>query len=72
MEILCCPVCRGPLVLRVFEEDEFEVLEGGLSCARCSTEYPIEQGIPDLLPQTHENCRFSAKDGEGSQIRSRD
>jgi uncharacterized protein YbaR (Trm112 family) len=54
MEILCCPVCRGALVLRVVEEDEYEVLEGGLICARCSTEYPIEKGIPDLLPQTQQ------------------
>jgi uncharacterized protein YbaR (Trm112 family) len=54
MEILCCPVCRGDLVLRVVEEDEYEVLEGGLICARCGTEYPIEQGIPDLLPQTQQ------------------
>ena len=54
MEILCCPVCRGALVLRVVEEDDCEVLEGVLVCDKCSTEYPIEKGIPDLLPRTQQ------------------
>ncbi len=54
MDILCCPVCRGALVLRVVEENEYEVLEGGLVCAKCGTEYPIEKGIPDLLPRTQQ------------------
>ncbi len=52
MEILCCPVCRADLVLRISEEDEYEILEGGLFCAKCNIEYPIEQGIPDLLPRS--------------------
>ena len=54
MEILCCPVCRGDLVLSVLEEDDFEIIRGGLFCARCHTEYPIEQGIPDLLPRSQQ------------------
>jgi uncharacterized protein YbaR (Trm112 family) len=50
MDILCCPVCKGDLTLRVETEDEMEILEGGLSCAACSVEYPIHEGIPNLLP----------------------
>jgi uncharacterized protein YbaR (Trm112 family) len=52
MDILCCPVCKGDLTLRVEKEDEKEILEGGLHCASCSVEYPIHEGIPDLLPRT--------------------
>ena len=52
MEILCCPVCKGDLVLRVDVEDEKEILEGVLSCAACRVDYPIREGIPDLLPRT--------------------
>ena len=52
MDILCCPVCKGDLTLRVEEENEHEILEGGLHCAACSVEYPINDGIPNLLPQT--------------------
>lgn len=52
LPILCCPVCKGDLTLRVKEENETEILEGGLYCAACGVEYPIEEGIPDLLPRT--------------------
>ncbi|MCX6697236.1 MAG: methytransferase partner Trm112 [Methanoregula sp.] len=52
MDILCCPVCKGDLVLRVDAEDEKEILEGGLYCAACTVDYPIHEGIPNLLPQT--------------------
>ncbi|HOT94058.1 MAG TPA: methytransferase partner Trm112 [Methanoregulaceae archaeon] len=50
MEILCCPVCKGDLTLEVTEEDDHEVLEGHLRCSACSIDYPIEDGIPNLLP----------------------
>ena len=52
MDILCCPVCKGDLELRVDREDEKEILEGGLYCAACKVDYPIHEGIPNLLPQT--------------------
>ncbi len=51
MDILCCPVCKGDLALRVDKEDEKEILEGGLYCAACTVDYPIHEGIPNLLPQ---------------------
>lgn len=55
MEILCCPVCKGDLVLTVIKEDEREILEGALHCAKCAFDYPIEEGIPNLLPpEMHE------------------
>ncbi|ABS54529.1 protein of unknown function DUF343 [Methanoregula boonei 6A8] len=50
MDILCCPVCKGDLALRVDKEDPQEILEGNLHCAACSADYPITGGIPDLLP----------------------
>jgi uncharacterized protein YbaR (Trm112 family) len=53
MDILCCPVCKGDLVLSVTSEDDKEILEGGLHCAACHVDYPISEGIPNLLPQAH-------------------
>jgi len=50
MEILVCPVCKGPLVLNIEEEDEKEVITGSLYCANCSEHYPIKDAIPNLLP----------------------
>ena len=52
MEILCCPVCKGELRLAVTEESGEEVLEGTLRCEACRVDYPISEGIPNLLPQT--------------------
>jgi len=49
MEILCCPVCKGDLELRIDVEKE-EILEGTLFCKNCNHRYEIKDGIPDLLP----------------------
>ena len=50
MDILACPVCKGPLKLTATQEDADEVVEGSLRCARCDETYPIEDRIPNLLP----------------------
>jgi uncharacterized protein YbaR (Trm112 family) len=50
LDILACPVCKGDLQLTVKEEDEKEIISGDLFCAKCNEHYPIEDGIPNLLP----------------------
>ncbi|MGA2917723.1 methytransferase partner Trm112 [Methanoregula sp.] len=55
MDILCCPVCKGDLVLHVDTENDKEILEGSLNCAACGVDYPIHEGIPNLLPPTHKS-----------------
>ena len=50
MEILCCPICKGDLRLETKRTDGDEIVEGSLTCESCKTIYPIEDGIPDLLP----------------------
>ena len=50
MDILACPVCKGPLTLSVTKEDEREIVEGSLHCGSCDETYPIEDTIPNLLP----------------------
>ena len=49
MEILACPICKGDLDLEVTEEND-EIKEGVLRCVKCNLEYPIEDGIPNMLP----------------------
>ena len=51
LDILCCPVCKGDLALRSAHEEAGEILEGGLACGTCQVEYPIADGIPDLIPR---------------------
>ncbi len=44
LELLACPVCHEPLT---------QTADGqGLFCARCALFYPIEDGIPQLLPDS--------------------
>lgn len=50
MRILCCPVCKGELILTVEKEYADEVITGKLVCKACG-EYRIEDGIPNLLPK---------------------
>jgi len=54
MDILCCPVCKGEIELSVTEEDGEEIMEGTLWCPACSVDYPIHEGIPNLLPPESE------------------
>jgi len=50
LEILRCPVCRGTLTLVSRKTEGSEIVEGTLTCAACKVDYPIAEGIPDLLP----------------------
>ena len=52
MDILACPMCKGDLELSVEEEEEGkgEIVKGSLYCQKCDQRYPIEDGIPNLLP----------------------
>lgn len=51
LDIICCPVCKGDLDLKeeVIENDE--IVSGKLVCKKCGREYPIEEGIPNLIPK---------------------
>lgn len=61
MEILACPVCKGPLELKVEKEDAGEVITGSLYCSRCSYRYPIREAIPKLLPPDLQEDKDSEK-----------
>jgi len=50
MEILVCPLCKAELSLAVDQEDGDEILAGTLTCTGCGQTFPIEDGIPNLLP----------------------
>ena len=53
MDILACPICKGPLKLDIVDEKDGEVVTGSLNCAKCNYDYPITDGIPNLLPPDH-------------------
>ncbi len=41
-DILACPLCKADL--------EYTKDKKGLLCSKCGEEYPIKEGIPELLP----------------------
>ena len=41
-DILACPLCRADL--------EYANGKKGLLCSGCGQKYPIQEGIPNLLP----------------------
>jgi uncharacterized protein YbaR (Trm112 family) len=51
VKILCCPTCKGSLILKVEKEDKGDIIEGSFTCNQCHTMYPIKDSIPDLLPR---------------------
>lgn len=51
MDILACPICKGPMELAVEEENKDEVFTGVLRCAKCFESYPIQDSIPNLIPR---------------------
>jgi uncharacterized protein YbaR (Trm112 family) len=54
IKILCCPTCKGDLVLSVEKEEKEDIISGSFTCAHCQATYPITDGIPDLLPRETE------------------
>lgn len=68
MEILRCPECKGELELEVErrDEDSGEVLEGRLRCPACPYTYPIEEGIPNLLPPSLQEAEKKEQGKEAS------
>jgi len=51
MDILCCPICKGDLQLQVEIEEKNDIITGVLTCNTCKVTFPINDGIPDLLPK---------------------
>lgn len=50
LKILACPRCHhASLDLVITERDWREIQRGFLFCAACRTQFPVENGIPDLI-----------------------
>jgi len=50
MNILACPIDKYyPLKLHIFKETD-EIVEGIIICPKCLRWYPIQDKIPEMLP----------------------
>jgi uncharacterized protein YbaR (Trm112 family)/protein-L-isoaspartate O-methyltransferase len=50
LQYLACPDCGGDLALSRVGEESGEILDGELGCGGCGRKFPIERGVPRLLP----------------------
>ena len=51
LSILVCPEDKAELTVSISAENDVEILSGTLTCSICNAAYPIDDGIPNLLPQ---------------------
>jgi uncharacterized protein YbaR (Trm112 family) len=51
IDILCCPVCKSNLILKVETEEKDDIIKGFFTCKKCNQFYKITDGIPDFLPK---------------------
>lgn len=50
LDFLVCPECKGDLVLNSCNQKSDEISEGNLQCEKCQMNFPIIDGIPNMVP----------------------
>jgi len=50
LDWLACPACRGAITLTRGAPEADDIHDGELACGACLARYPIERGIPRLVP----------------------
>lgn len=72
IDIVCCPEDKARLALEGEElDDHGDVLSGTLRCTQCGFGYPVEQGIPNLLPpEYHVPARGRSRSPKAASKRS--
>ena len=55
LELLACPGCGGGVTTA---DQNSDVVEGLLACARCEAQYPIRRGVPRFVPPENYAASF--------------
>lgn len=63
MDILCCPICKSDLHITAIKENEFDIIDGNLSCNKCNRKFIIKDEIPHMLA-TDDKIEFTTYWGE--------
>ena len=51
LDIICCPICKKYLILKIEKEEKNEIIKGFFTCKNCNKIYKILDGIPNFLPK---------------------
>lgn len=49
LELMCCPTCKGELLLLKARRGRWVIQEGSLYCKGCGLDFPIKKGIPRFI-----------------------
>ncbi|HZD56065.1 MAG TPA: methyltransferase domain-containing protein [Anaerolineales bacterium] len=53
VEIMCCPTCKqSDLRAEIVNQVDNRIEEGLLICDNCHNNYPVQDGVPNLIPQS--------------------
>ncbi|HEY9005631.1 Trm112 family protein [Ohtaekwangia sp.] len=50
---LACPFDKNDLELKIFKQDQDDIMEGIFTCTHCKRYYPIIYGIPIMSPDEY-------------------
>jgi uncharacterized protein len=53
LDKLACPFDKHDLEIKIYKEEQDEILEGILTCEHCHRYYPILHGIPIMSPDEY-------------------
>jgi len=71
---LACPFDKHDLSIKIFKQEQEEILEGILTCSHCQRYYPIVHGIPIMSPDEYRQIELEipllSKWGEDLLIKS--
>lgn len=53
LQKLACPFDHHDLILKVFKQEDNNIVEGIFTCSHCNRYYPITHGIPIMSPDEY-------------------
>lgn len=65
LDYLVCPVCKSDLRLNGKSEKDGEIIDGSLACVGCDEVFPIDRGVPVLLPRSTSHQSLKSVEGFG-------
>jgi uncharacterized protein YbaR (Trm112 family) len=58
LDKLACPFDKQDLAIKIFRQEQNQILEGLLTCEHCHRYYPIVQGIPIMSPDEYREIQL--------------
>jgi uncharacterized protein len=60
LDKLACPFDKHDLSIRIFKQENDEILEGIFECSHCKRYFPIVHGIPIMSPDEYRQPELEA------------